>query len=192
MLSLENVTKKYGDKLVLDNMSFEFPDSGFVAISGRSGIGKTTMLNVIMGLEKADSGRVKWSGDTRPAISCVFQEDRLLERESALENVLYVLKDRSEADNARAKEILTELGLGTDLDTRARDLSGGMARRVAIARALAYPADVYIMDEPIKGLDAETRQQTLNTIKKWTAGRLLIMVSHNPEDAAGADVLLEM
>ena len=87
---------------------------------------------------------------------------------------------------------MTELGLGDELDTMARDLSGGMARRVAIARALAYPAVVYIMDEPIKGLDAETRQQTLDTIKKWTAGRLLIMVSHNPEDAAGADVLLEM
>ncbi|MBQ9815302.1 MAG: ABC transporter ATP-binding protein [Lachnospiraceae bacterium] len=192
MFALENVTKKYGDKLVLDSMSFEFPDSGFVAISGRSGIGKTTMLNIIMGLEKADSGRVKWQGDARPAISCVFQEDRLLERESALENVLYVLRDRGEADAARAREILTELGLGGELDTRARDLSGGMARRVAIARALAYQADVYIMDEPIKGLDAETRQQTLDTIKKWTAGRLLIMVSHNPEDAAGADVLLEM
>ena len=189
MITFENVTKKYGDKAVLDNLSFELPDAGFVAISGRSGIGKTTMLNIILGLEKADSGRVEWHGGVRPAISCVFQEDRLLERESALENVLFVLKER---DEKRASDILAELGLGDELNTRAKDLSGGMARRVAIARALAFPAELYIMDEPIKGLDAETRQQTIDTIRKWTEGKLLIMVTHNPEDAQGADMILEM
>ena len=191
MLTLKNITKKYGDKTVLDGFSYSFPEKGFVAISGMSGIGKTTLLNIIMGLEKADSGEIIWD-ISEPKISCVFQEDRLLERESALENVLFVIKDRTEEEKKKAIRILEELGLGAELDTKAKELSGGMARRVAIARALAFAADIYIMDEPIKGLDAETRKQTIDTIRHWTEGKLLIMVSHNPEDAQGADIELTM
>ena len=189
MLTVRNLTKTYGDKTVLADFNYEFPSEGFVCISGKSGIGKTTLLNIIMGLEKADAGEVVWSRP-KPSVSCVFQEDRLLTGESVLENVLFVLKDRANIE--KAKEILTELGLADELQTKAKDLSGGMARRVAIARALVFPADIFIMDEPIKGLDAETRQQTLDTIRRRTAGKLLIMVSHNPEDADGADFVLEM
>ena len=192
MPRIENLTKAYDDKLVLDGFSAQLPDAGFVAISGKSGAGKTTLLNIMMGLEKADSGSVIWPDGLTPVFSAVFQEDRLLPDMSARDNIIFVLKEDKESAALNAEKLLTDLGLGDDIDTKAKELSGGMARRVAIARALAFPANVYIMDEPIKGLDADTRQQTLDVIRRETAGKLLIMVSHNPEDSEGADMLLEM
>ena len=192
MPRIENLTKAYDDKLVLDNFSAQLPDAGFVAISGKSGAGKTTLLNIMMGLEKADSGSIIWPDGMTPVFSAVFQEDRLLPDMSARDNITFVLKEDKESAALKAEKLLTDLGMGDDIDTKAKELSGGMARRVAIARALAFPANVYIMDEPIKGLDADTRQQTLDVIRRETAGKLLIMVSHNPEDSEGADMLLEM
>ena len=124
MLTVKNLTKSYGERNVLRDFSYDFPDEGFVCISGKSGIGKTTLLNLIMGLERADSGEIIWKKpDVK--ISCVFQEDRLLEGESVLENVLFVLKERYEANVDYAERILVELGLGEELNTKAKDLSGG-------------------------------------------------------------------
>ena len=184
MIAFENVTKTYGDKRVLDDLTIDFPDAGFIAIAGESGIGKTTVLNLVMGLETPDSGVVEAEG----RISAVFQEDRLLERFSALENVVVAC----DGDIEKAKILLAELGLGGDLETKASELSGGMKRRTAIARCLAREADIYIMDEPIKGLDKENRQQTLAVIHKYTdeAGKLLIMVSHDDEDCYSADKII--
>lgn len=197
MIRVNNVTKKYGDKTVLEAFSCEFPETGFVAVTGASGIGKTTLLNLILGLEKPDAGMVDVSSDT--VFSAVFQEDRLLPQESALTNAAIYYEGK--ADGSRklypdgcesAKQILTELGLEADLNTPVRLLSGGMARRVAIARALVamtgpIAANVCIMDEPIKGLDVANREQTLSVIRKYCADKLLIMVTHEENDANGAD-----
>ena len=187
MIEVKNICKSYNEKVVLDNFSCQLPDTGFVAVTGESGAGKTTLLRILMGLEEADSGNI--SGKPYLAdsfsLSVVFQEDRLLEKKSALDNVLLVC-----AEQKKAESILSELGLENDLNTNVCDLSGGMKRRVSIARALARDADIYICDEPIRGLDSENRLMTLECIRKHTSGKLLIMTSHDPDDFQGADLIL--
>ena len=198
-----NVTKKYDDKLVLDKLTLDLPKSGFVCITGPSGAGKTTILNLLSGLQAPDSGEV--SVDPSSVISVVFQEDRLLPWENVLDNVLLPCSASKNKDRERDKaiRILSELGLGEELDTYPDELSGGMSRRVSIARALVAEADIYLMDEPTSGLDEDTRKTTLDVIHRYTDGyndrvadengrpdkRLLIMITHNPEETQGAYVI---
>ncbi len=183
MIRLDHVCKSYGKKAVLVDLSLSLPEKGFCAVTGRSGSGKTTLLYLIAGLSRPDSGSVLRSGER---ISMVFQEDRLLPWETALQNASIA------APREMAAAILTELGLGADLDRYPRQLSGGMSRRTAIARALAAEAEVYIMDEPLKGLDAGTKAAALCCIRRRTEGKLLIMVTHDPDETAGADLLIEL
>ena len=200
MIQVKNISKKYGDKAVLEHFSYSFLEQGVVAVTGPSGIGKTTLLNLLLGLEKPDEGTIEIPAGT--TFSAVFQEDRLLEKETALENAAIFYEGKTDGSvslsiqgKETAKQILSELGLADDLNTPARDLSGGMARRVAIARGLVamtgpLGAKVCIMDEPIKGLDPENRKQTMDVIRKYCAGKLLIMVTHDENDAEGADEIL--
>lgn len=182
MIRLDNVKKVYDGKTVLSGLTLELPDKGFCAVTGPSGTGKTTFLGIIAGLCTPDSGSVH----TTDRISMVFQEDRLLPWETALGNAAIT------SDEATAKGLLCELGLETALHQRPHELSGGMKRRVAIARALAAKAGVYIMDEPLKGLDSATRAHTLETIRGHTRDALLIMVTHDEKDAADADIKIEL
>ncbi len=182
MIRLSNVTKAYEGNTVLKDFSLELPDKGFCAVTGRSGTGKTTLLNIIAGLCAPDSGNVITAGD----ISMVFQEDRLLPWDTALSNAALA------SDEETAKELLCELGLESALNQKPKELSGGMKRRVAIARALAVKAKVYIMDEPLKGLDPATRSTTLEVIRQYTKDALLIMVTHDESDASEADIRIEL
>ena len=183
MISIDNVSKEYKGKQVLEGLSLKMPDVGIVRLMGRSGEGKTTLLNIIAGLKKPDSGSVNVSG----SISMVFQEDRLLRWESALENVRLAANGKTSPE-----KILSELGLGSELNTRVKELSGGMARRVAIARCLAHEADIYIMDEPTRGLDAETAAQTVETVRRYTKDGLLLVVTHDPDEFADADLTIKI
>lgn len=182
MIRLSNVTKAYEGKTVLNGFSVELPDKGFCAVTGRSGTGKTTLLNIIAGLCIPDSGTVQ----STDQISMVFQEDRLLPWDTALSNAAIA------SDEERARALLCELGLEASLRQKPRELSGGMKRRVAIARALAAKAQVYIMDEPLKGLDSATRANTLEVIRRYTKDALLIMVTHDEMDAADADIRIAL
>ena len=198
MIKLINVSKAYGEKKILDNFSYEFPESGFVAIIGPSGIGKTTLFNIILGLEKADNGDLLTGG----SISVVFQENCLIPKKNVLFNTLLAAKDSKYANitsndenlNNKAVDILTKLGLKDDLSTLVDDLSGGMARRVAIARSLCLDADIYIMDEPLSGLDETTRRNVLNTLHEYTdkKGKLLIMITHDEESLEGVDKIINL
>lgn len=188
MIKISGLTKAYGDKKVLEDLSLELPEAGIVRIMGESGIGKTTLLNIIAGLESPDSGSVEIKG----SISMVFQEDRLLSHLSALENVAIAQKKGSAYSKRDPAVILSKMGLGDELSTRASKLSGGMARRVAIARALAKEADIYIMDEPVKGLDADTAEQVIDTIVEYTKGHLLIVVTHSGEEFSFADIKIDL
>lgn len=179
-MKLDHVSKSYQGRTVLWDFSLELPDRGFCCILGPSGAGKTTLLRLMAGLEQPDSGTVTVSAP----VSMVFQEDRLLAHDTVLENAALA------ADPQRAKELLVRLGLEEWLFRRPAALSGGMRRRVAIARALAAPAGVYLMDEPLKGLDRDTKQAVLALIREETRNGLLVLVTHDPEEARGADQIV--
>lgn len=179
-MKLDHVSKSYQGRTVLRDFSLELPDRGFCCILGPSGAGKTTLLRLMAGLEQPDSGTVTVSAP----VSMVFQEDRLLAHDTVLENAALA------ADPQRAKELLVRLGLAEWLFRRPAALSGGMRRRVAIARALAAPARVYLMDEPLKGLDRDTKQAVLALIREETQNGLLVLVTHDPEEARGADQIV--
>ena len=179
-MKLDHVSKSYQGRTVLRDFSLELPDRGFCCILGPSGAGKTTLLRLMAGLEQPDSGTVTVSAP----VSMVFQEDRLLAHDTVLENAALA------ADPQRAKELLVRLGLAEWLFRRPAALSGGMRRRVAIARALAAPAGVYLMDEPLKGLDRDTKQAVLALIREETRNGLLVLVTHDPEEAHGADQIV--
>ena len=179
-MKLDHVSKSNQGRTVLRDFSLELPDRGFCCILGPSGAGKTTLLRLMAGLEQPDSGTVAVSAP----VSMVFQEDRLLAHDTVLEHAALA------ADPQRAQELLVRLGLEEWLFRRPAALSGGMRRRVAIARALAAPAGIYLMDEPLKGLDWDTKQAVLALIREETRNGLLVLVTHDPEEARGADQIV--
>jgi NitT/TauT family transport system ATP-binding protein len=150
------------------------------ALMGPSGSGKTTLLNLLMGLTRPDSGQIEMQPGLR--ISAVFQENRLLESMTAEANIRLAAPES--AQNAR--HLLLALGIGEEsLPLPVKAYSGGMKRRVAIARALLAEHDLLLLDEPYKGLDEDTRQQVQAVVERMTAGKTVLMVTHDPEDAAG-------
>ncbi len=176
---IHKLTKSYGEKLALPPFSCTVKPGEIVCLLGQSGCGKTTLLRLLLGLEPPTGGAVSGLPDR---ISAVFQEDRLCPAFSAVTNVSLALG--RQASKAEIVALLTDLGLGDALTKPVRELSGGMQRRVAIARSLLMPADLYLMDEPFKGLDEDTRQQVMDAVLARTRGKTLLLVTHDPEEAA--------
>lgn len=175
MIVLKNVAKSYGAQEVLRGFDLTVADGARVALMGRSGSGKTTILNLIMGLLKPDSGEISVP---KARIGAVFQEDRLIEPLSAVANCRLVMK------SGKPDELLGRLGIGEELGKkRVSELSGGERRRVAIARALLSEPDILILDEPFKGIDAETLPQVISEVNAAAQGRTLILVTHSPAEA---------
>ena len=175
---IRNVTKRYGPKTVLSNLSCRFPGGQTTCVMGPSGCGKTTLMRLILGLETPEDGEILLPEGAR--LSCVFQEDRLVNHMSAVKNCRLALRGQDE----KIVETLTKLGLGDSMHKPVRFLSGGMARRVSVARALAANADIVIMDEPFKGLDEDTRARAAGVIQEALRGRTLLLVTHDPDEAA--------
>ena len=174
---IDKLNMAYGEKQVLRDYSARFPHGETTVIMGPSGCGKTTLLSVLMGFLQPDSGEIRGLPEK---ISAVFQEDRLCEDFSSLSNVAMVLSKKSD----EPERLLRRLGLGEELKTPVKALSGGMKRRVAIARALCYEGELLILDEPFKGLDKETRKTVMAVVAEETKGRTVIAVTHDPEEAA--------
>ena len=177
-LVLTDITKSYGDRLVLENLSLSFPAGSVTCIMGPSGCGKTTLFNLITGTIKADSGTISGLPDK---LSIVFQEDRLCESFSAVSNIRLVT-----GSSMSEKEIVQhfeELGLGDSAYMPVCNLSGGMKRRVTIARAICYDAELILLDEALKGLDDERRHLTMDYIKKHSQGKTIICITHDPKEA---------
>lgn len=168
-MRIESLSKSYGEKRVLDNFSLSVSD-GIYAICGPSGCGKTTLLRIICGLEKADSGSVT---DTN-RISVSFQEARLLPWIRVSENVSVC-----ERTGGLGVKILNELGLGDALSKSPSELSGGMKRRVSIARALCKDFDTLLLDEPFSELDEKTAEEVFNVIEKYTKGKTVLIITHD-------------
>ena len=171
---LQNISAGFEGKTVLDSVNLRFKAGEINFIEGPSGSGKTTLLNIIAGFLSPDSGTVT---GIPGKISYMFQEDRLCEDFSALSNVKLV-KNKSKAE---AENLLRALGI-TELKKPVRTFSGGMKRRVALARTLIAEAELFLLDEPFKGLDSEIRKAAINQLLKCTAGKTVIIVTHDPEE----------
>lgn len=171
-LQVEHLCKRYGENAVLDDISFT-ARVGVTRLLGPSGIGKTTLLRVLLGLETPDSGTV--NGD-KFRWTAVFQENRLLEGLDAEGNLRFVLGANYNA--AAAQALLEELGLGDVGKKKVRDYSGGMQRRLALARALLAPSDALALDEPFTGLDSENREAALRAILRAAETKIVLLSTH--------------
>ena len=176
-MTITNVTKKYGEKTVLDGVSFTFPTGKISALMGPSGCGKSTLVRLILGIEAPDSGSILRDGDT---FAAVFQEDRLSEPLSACRNVLL---GREDATAEEAEALLRGLGLDADKRKPVSALSGGMRRRVAIARALIAKADTVLFDEPFSALDEDTKRDVLAFARAHLVGKTVLLVTHDIAEA---------
>ncbi len=180
MIAIQKLCKAFDGKIVLQNFDLHLAKGQRYALMGASGSGKTTLLNILMGLEKPDNGTV-----TKPEglkISAVFQENRLLENMTPEANIRLV----APVSQQKIHDVLLAMGIGSDsLHQPVATYSGGMKRRVAIARALLSDYDLLLLDEPYKGLDEDTRRQVIHLVEEMTNGKTVLMVTHDPEDAAG-------
>lgn len=201
MLELNDIKKDYvsGSTIVsaLKGINLRFRDCEFVSILGQSGCGKTTMLNIIGGLDKYTSGDLKingvstknykdrdWDFYRNNSIGFVFQSYNLIPHQTVLSNVelALTLSGVSKAERKkRAIEALEKVGLGEQIHKKPNQMSGGQMQRVAIARALVNNPDILLADEPTGALDTETSVQIMELLKEISKDRLIIMVTHNPE-----------
>lgn len=175
-IELKNICKSFGEppKQVLHDISMTF-EEGITCVMGPSGAGKTTLANIISGLITPDSGEI--FGAKGKKISMVFQEDRLLEWETALGNVTFVNRDRT-----RAEELLTQAGLADSIHKKTATLSGGMKRRVCLCRALIAKHNLLILDEPFKGLDSSIKPSIMQMVKDHANG-IIICITHDHAEA---------
>lgn len=201
MLTLKNISKIYktGDfeQKALDNVSISFRQNEFVSILGQSGGGKTTLLNIIGGLDHYTSGDLlingkstknfsdnDWDYYRNVSVGFVFQSYNLISHQSILSNVeLALTLSGVSKENRREKAIgaLKKVGLGEHINKKPSELSGGQMQRVAIARALVNNPDIVLADEPTGALDTQTSKQIMDLLKEIAKDRLVIMVTHNPE-----------
>ena len=201
MLQLKNITKNYlsGDNEVqaLKGIDIEFRENEFVSILGQSGCGKTTLLNIIGGLDRYTSGDLiingkstkefkdkDWDTYRNYSVGFVFQSYNLIPHQTVLANVELALTISGVVKAERRKraiEALQKVGLGDQINKKPNQMSGGQMQRVAIARALVNDPDILLADEPTGALDSKTSVQVMEILKEISKDRLIIMVTHNPE-----------
>ncbi len=179
MLKLCEIEKAFGEKRVLNKVSLHIKRGEIVVLSGASGGGKTTLLRIAAGLEKADRGMVARNG----TLAVVFAEARLFPSVTVLENVTAVMKGDRAKHAAKAREILALLGLSEAEALYPEELSSGMAARVSIARAMAYDADIYLLDEPLKSLDGELKAQVMADLRLFFKDKAVFVISHDETEA---------
>ncbi len=186
-LTVRNVRKSFGQLQVLADISFEVEEGNFACIVGESGCGKTTLLKIIAGIERADEGEILYNGEPirNEDIGYVFQDDRLLPWRTALENVLFALEMRGIKDGSVAERYLELVGLKGFENYYPHQLSGGMRQRIGICRALAVNPKILLMDEPFASLDAQTRNRMqVELLKIWDKDRkTVIFVTHSIDEA---------
>lgn len=206
MLRIENITKGYQireDKRqeVLKGLSVTLQDTGFVSILGSSGNGKTTLLNIIGGLDSRDGGKIYYHNEEildyesfrRQNIGFVFQEYNLIEHLTIVDNVILSMPDNVEEKHEKASQILRDFGLMEHLHKKPNQLSGGQKQRVAIARMIAKDVKIIVCDEPTGNLDATIETKIAENIKELSKTRLVLLVTHNRDLAEKySDRILEI
>jgi len=175
---LNNICKSFGEKQVLKDVSAVFPKEKTSCISAASGIGKTTLFRIMLGLEKPDSGDV--TGLENEKISVVFQEDRLCEEFTVAENIKLTSPWVSDTEISDAMQ---RVALTDCYHQPVCELSGGMRRRAAVLRAVLHGGDVIMLDEPFKGLDEATKHKVMDFIKEKYAGKTILLITHDSGEA---------
>ena len=195
MIEISNLSKHFyiGEKRidVLRELNLSIKKDKITVILGRSGCGKTTLLRLVAGLESISQGEIKFKEQAK--IGFVFQEARLMPFLNVYENIIFPLK-KQEIEPAKIEALISMIGLSDFKFAAVSQLSGGMSSRVSLARVLAYEANLILMDEPFAALDAFTRASMQDEILKIQAGKTIIFVTHNIDEAlflADEIILLE-
>lgn len=192
VLSLQNVTKKFGKLTVLDDMSLDIKEHEIVVLCGPSGGGKSTLLRTINGLEKIDSGKIYYREELithknikeiRSHIGMVFQSFNLFDNLTVKDNLtiapVKILKKSKEEAVKKAQEYLDTFGIGDKMDSYPHQLSGGQKQRVAIVRSMMMEPDVMLFDEPTSALDPEMIKEVLDAIRRLAdMGMTMVIVTH--------------
>ena len=183
-----DVSFSYGEKQILRGLNFTLQPGSRTALMGPSGCGKTTLLRLLAGLERPDTGSI--AGLPPEGVAMVFQENRLVGQLTLLDNLSLVAPRRP----ARELETrLLELGLGEEAGRYPAELSGGMKRRAAIARAAAFQSPLMLLDEPFTGLDEQNRERAARFLLHHARDRVLFAVTHDPAEARLLDAqILQM
>ena len=207
MLRVEGLGKRFGDTAVFDAVSLQLARGEFVALLGESGVGKSTLLNCIAGLDRADSGSVRVAGTElanldddgcarlrRQQLGFVFQAFHVLPHLTVAENVSLPLRLLRRPDDARVAAVLDAVGLGGLAARWPAQLSGGQLQRVAIARAVVHSPALILADEPTGNLDPETAERVLAVLQAQVqqAGAACLLVTHSAAAAARADRTLRL
>ena len=185
MIKLEDITVRYGEKLVLDRFSLEIPPEGLTALSGPSGCGKTTLLRVLAGLTRPGSGAVSGADPAKTAF--LFQEDRLLPWRTAEQHITDVLP---RARRGEAGRWLDFAELADEGGAYPAALSGGMARRLALARCAALGGSLLLLDEPFAGVDPKRAARILGRLRELNVP--IVLTSHQAAVLNACDTVIEL
>lgn len=185
MIKLENITLRYGEKLVLDRFSLEIPDGGLTALSGPSGCGKTTLLRVMAGLSAPESGAVSGVDPARTAF--LFQEDRLLPWRTVSQHITDVLPRARRGEAGNWLDFAELEGEGSACPAA---LSGGMARRLALARCAALGGELLLLDEPFAGVDPQRAGRLLERLRGLNVP--VVLTTHQPQVLAACDRMIAL
>ena len=177
MIRITELQKSYGENTVIENLSFSVKKCEKVAILAPSGCGKTTLLRLLMGLERQDSGKLELADKA----VLLFQEPRLLPQFTVLQNVMAVIDGKER--KRRALDALSLVGLLGEEDKYPNELSGGMAQRAVLARALVAGREIFLLDEPFKGLDEQAKEQILALCRDVLAEKTVLLVTHDEGEA---------
>lgn len=202
MIEIKNLCKKFGDKVIFNNFNVTIEDGEFVVFAGRSGCGKTTLLNIIGALEKPDSGSIVVNGLDinnkknqkeyfRNVVGFLFQNFALVENKSVKENLELVQK--KQRTDMSLQEALKTVGLEEKEEEMVYKLSGGEQQRVALARLMIKKCNIILADEPTGSLDTQNAQMVLETLKKMNKqGKTVILVTHDERIIASSERVIKL